>query len=260
MSDAAPSALTPRQVAHLFLTPQRGKAKPPEVLPPGARALSLPFEQGHIAAWEWGRGPAVLLVHGWQGSHADLEHFVQPLVDAGYRAVGLDLPGHGASSGKLAPIPLLARAVRHVSDAIGPLHGIVAHSIGCAATVTALTRGLQASRAVLLASPSSYRNQANLIARMVNMDRAKWPEFEAELNALGSELGEIDFFAMARRLTIPALVMHSDDDQMLAMENARDATALWKGAIFRQLNGLGHWKLLADAGVIADVVAFLKGG
>ncbi|MFZ5733588.1 MAG: alpha/beta fold hydrolase [Pseudomonadota bacterium] len=260
MSGAAPAALTPQQVAHIFLTPQRGKAKTPEALPPGARALSLPFEQGHIAAWEWGQGPAVLLVHGWQGTHADLECFVQPLADAGFRVVGLDLPGHGASSGKLAPIPLLARAVRHVSDTVAPLHGIIAHSIGCAAAVTAMTRGLQPRRAVLLASPSSYRNQANLVARMINMDRAKWPEFEAELDALGSELGEIDFFAMAPRLTVPALVMHSDDDQMLAMENARDATALWKGAVFRELKGLGHWKLLADPGVIADAVAFLKDG
>ena len=143
---------TPEQAAHLFLTPDRAKARLPQMRPPGARALSIPFgEGGALAAFEWGEGQPVLLVHGWEGSHADMDGFVAPLVASGFRAVAMDLPGHGVSTGTLAPIPLMAKAVRAVADAIGGTHGLIAHSIGCAALMTALARGLEAGRVVLLA-------------------------------------------------------------------------------------------------------------
>lgn len=250
---------SPRQVARLFLTPARGKARIPVSRPPGATALEFPFGDGTIAAWEWGKGPTVLLVHGWEGTHADMDHFVMPLVAAGYRVVAFDLPGHGASPGQIAPIPLLARAIRHVADSIGELRGIVAHSIGCAATVTALTRGLAAERVVLISSPSNYRKQARMVARMVGASDADWPATEAELNALGAELSDIDFSAMAPTLTTPALVMHSDDDRVVPFEDSRNATALWLGATFRALSGLGHTRVLGDPDVIADTVDFIKG-
>jgi len=51
----------------------------------------------------------------------------------------------------------MARAVSAVGAASGPVHGIIAHSVGCAATTVALTRGLEAGRAVLIASPVRYR-------------------------------------------------------------------------------------------------------
>lgn len=261
MTDAAQVLPSPQQAARIFITPARGKAHIPEVRPPNARARTIPFGDGDsLAVWEWEEHnrPAVLLVHGWEGTHADMDNFVAPLRDAGYRIATFDLPAHGASSGKRAPIPLIARAIRHVADTVGPLHGIIAHSIGCAATVTALTRGLPVERAVLLSSPSNYRRQARLIGKTIGIDDATWPAMEAELNALGTELTNIDFSTMAKTLSIPALVMHSDDDRVVPMQDAREATALWRNATFRLLSGLGHMRVLRDLDVIASSVAFIK--
>jgi hypothetical protein len=48
-----PRIPTPEQAAHLFLTPNRAKARLPLVRPPDARALSIPFgEDGALAAFE----------------------------------------------------------------------------------------------------------------------------------------------------------------------------------------------------------------
>lgn len=262
MTDTAQALPTPQQAARIFITPARGRARIPDARPADARARIIPFGDGDsLATWEWDESdrPAVLLVHGWEGTHADMDNFVAPLRASGYRVAAFDLPAHGASSGKRAPIPLLAKAIRQVADTVGPLHGIIAHSIGCAATVTALTRGLAVERAVLLSSPSNYRTQAKLIGKMVGINDATWPAMEAELNMLGAELADIDFSTMAKTLTIPALVMHSDDDRVVPMEDARAATALWHGATFRLLSGLGHMRVLNDADVIALSVAFIKG-
>ena len=250
---------TPEQAAHLFLTPDRAKARLPQMRPPGARALSIPFgEGGALAAFEWGEGLPVLLVHGWEGSHADMDGFVAPLVAAGFRAVAMDLPGHGISTGTLAPIPLMAKAVRAVADAIGGTHGLIAHSIGCAASMTALTRGLDAGRVVLLASPTNYRAQAEMVARFMGLRGEARERMLTVANRLGAELEQIDFASMAPSMRAPALIMHSADDTVCPIVPTRESAKLWPGATFRQLNGLGHMRLLGDAAVIADAVAFVS--
>src|SRR5262249_54885618 len=33
-----------------------------------------------VAAWRWGHGPSVLLVHGWEGRGSQLGAFIEPLV------------------------------------------------------------------------------------------------------------------------------------------------------------------------------------
>ncbi|MFZ6029405.1 MAG: alpha/beta fold hydrolase [Chloroflexota bacterium] len=44
-----------------------------------------------------GRGPAVILVHGWAASHRDWDGVRPHLVQCGYRVYALDLLGHGRS-------------------------------------------------------------------------------------------------------------------------------------------------------------------
>ena len=63
---------------------------------------------GEIAIWQWGRGPRVLLAHGW-GSHAGrLTPFVEALVGSGFGVAAFDAPGHGVSTGRFASGPELA--------------------------------------------------------------------------------------------------------------------------------------------------------
>jgi len=50
------------------------------------RAHARPLFVGgrRIEMWKWGRGPAVLLAHGWGGRGAQLGAFVDPLVARGF--------------------------------------------------------------------------------------------------------------------------------------------------------------------------------
>ena len=73
-----------------------------------ARQSTLPFGSGHLALYDWGSGPTVLLVHGWGARGTHLGKLVPPLVAAGYRVVAFDAPGHGQSSGRSATLPQFA--------------------------------------------------------------------------------------------------------------------------------------------------------
>ena len=63
---------------------------------------------------EEGRGPLVLLVHGFPESWYSYRHQLDALAAAGYRAVALDVRGYGRSS---APAPIEEyRMLQHVGD------------------------------------------------------------------------------------------------------------------------------------------------
>lgn len=245
------SSFDPAEMAALaFLKPERPKAEASEA---PDEWLSTP--EGRIALWRRGTGKRVLMVHGWSGTHLDLRAFVAPLVEAGHEVISLDLPAHGQSEGKLASIPDLARALLHVDAAYGPFAAVVAHSVGCAAVGVALRDGLQAARTVLIAPPGRYADFAGEFARMVGVD----PQgVLAALRKRDIDVDSIDFPAMAPTLKSTALIVHSKDDKVVPYINGETLAQVWPGASLMRCEGLGHGRILGDAGVIERAVSFLS--
>src|SRR3954468_15560516 len=153
----------------LFLTPPRPRPEASALDLIDAKAGFVAHKARHIATWEWGwrsRGaPAVLLVHGWGGHAAQLRGFVFKLLAAGYRVVAYDQPAHGISEGRLTSLVDFADVLAAVAARHGPVEGIVAHSLGAAATGLALSRGLQAKSAVLVSPPSDLTGYSRRFAR-----------------------------------------------------------------------------------------------
>jgi len=76
------------RIAEALLTPSRGELATSTV--PWESRETLDTPHGSIAYWTSGSGPAVLLVHGWEGSHAQMDAFVAPLLARDARVVSLD--------------------------------------------------------------------------------------------------------------------------------------------------------------------------
>jgi pimeloyl-ACP methyl ester carboxylesterase len=74
----------------------------------------------HIA--EQGKGPLVLLLHGWPESWYSWRHQFQPLADAGYRVVAPDQRGYGATD---SPEDVDQYTILHlVGDVVGLIHAL----------------------------------------------------------------------------------------------------------------------------------------
>lgn len=243
--------LSPENAALMFLTPERKQ----RALEPGQRPdrfLSTP--SGKVAIWCKGKGPVALMVHGWSGRHADMAAFVDPLAFAGYQVVSMDLPAHGESDGEIAAIPDMAMAIRVLADAVGPVHGIVAHSVGCAATALAFRQGMQAARTVFVAPPARYAHFARAFSRQAGID----PDaLLAALRSRNVDVDSIDLPLMVPSIDTRALVIHSTDDPVVPFANGEAIAAAWPGARFLACEGLGHRKVLFDAKVVGHAVSFL---
>ena len=152
------SVLVPSLAARLaerqFLTPPRPRRPDAErALLATARTRPLFVGTRHLELWQWGSGPGVLLVHGWGGRGMQLGPFVEPLVARGFSAMTFDAPGHGPCGQGLVTIPEMVVATR-AAAALGPLAGVVAHSVGATVAARALYEGLEAG-AVAFVAPAA---------------------------------------------------------------------------------------------------------
>ena len=79
LSAVAPG-LAARVAERLFLAPPRYPQPAPEAAALSPARSRIVDASTPITTWTWGRGPAVLLVHGWGGRGGQLARFVPPQV------------------------------------------------------------------------------------------------------------------------------------------------------------------------------------
>lgn len=254
---SAPRVVRPEDVARAFLTPRPPAQRVPLAIPDSER-LRIPTPEGEIAVQRAGEGPLVLLLHGWEGQSSDLAGFVEPLLNARHTVVAMDLPAHGDSSGHQTSIPQSAKALRAVGEVLGPLHAVIAHSIGTAVAVEAMYAGSSVERAALIAAPAHYERYARSFAATTGLDRVATEAFLGLLReTVGIDIREISLPRRAPHLHQRALFVHSADDRVVSIEDSRSGASVWPGALHVPVDGLGHRRILADAAVIAAVVQFV---
>jgi len=211
-----------------------------------------------IHGWSRGVGPAILLVHGWGGSASQFNALGTELVDAGYRVVALDMPGHGRSTGSVTSFLHFARAIEQAQRLVGPLEGVVAHSLGAAGVQVALWRGLRVPRVVFLAPFAHIDTFIERFAEACHLDQATTEGMVRDGERwLGVSFEEIAPLRLAQQLDTPLLILHSDNDRMTPLDESRQLAGAWRGSQHHVLAGLGHNRLLRDAGVHDRIARFL---
>ena len=219
---------------------------------------ATPLSIGGMKAWSWGSGPVVLLVHGWNGRGTQLGGFVEPLVARGYRVVTFDAFGHGESPGNSMSIPELATCIRQVSDELGGLYGVIAHSMGGAATTVALANGLQLERAVFVSPPADPR----LFLRIYSDALAISEEVREHLQdrveqRLGITMRSIRATVIAPSMQTPLLVVHDRNDKEVPVDSGKAIARAWPNAELTLTEGLGHQRILRAEHVTNVAASFI---
>lgn len=248
--------------ARLFFSPTRPRrrADQTEVLGRGRR-FQFESEGGTVAGWSWGTGSPVLLLHGWGGQAGQLAPYVDSLAARGHRVIALDLPAHGDSPGSRTSIRHFAAAIRRIGELQGPFDAVVAHSFGCAATTLALDAGFVARRLVFIAPPSRFDSFVWRLVEGLGLGQAVERRFRRSAEAwVGLRFDEIEPRRLARHQDAELLVLHDRGDDEVLFEEGEELAACWPGACLESTEGLGHYRILRDAKVVARAVEFVVGG
>ena len=248
--------------ARLWFTPwpvdagERGRKRQREWL---ASTDPISLKGGAIAGFTAGTGPTVLLVHGWGERAASMGAFIEPLVGAGYRVVGIDLPGHGDSAPARPNAYVIADAIRDAVEELGGVTAVVAHSLGAHSTLIALNAGLDVASVVMLAPSSRLDHIVDRFAELLSLPRRAHRGLELALERrFGPTVwAELDGRRLISNVTVRAFVAHDLDDPQVPFGDSEELTHLWPGAHFMATRELGHGRILRDGRVIGKALGFL---
>ncbi len=220
--------------------------------------LRLPWDGAALAAWSWGSGPTVLLVHGWEGRGTQLGAFVDPLVAAGFRVVAFDAPAHGETAGSTLVLPRFADAVTAAMRGVGPVHAIVAHSFGAPAVAYALRAGLTVQSLVFVAPMDAAAAIRRFVAWMGLGPTVRRVMEERLQRRFGQSLDRFSAASLARWQPAPLLVLHDRADPICPVDDGEAWDRNWPDSHMDITEDLGHTRILRDPGVVAAVVAFVR--
>lgn len=260
--------LMPKATLHrafrLFGTPMPGareRALAADTL--GARIEFLEHGEHRVAAYLWGdpaHQPLVLLAHGWSSFGLRFAPWVRALRQAGYAVVTFDQLAHGRSSGRRATLPSFAETVFQVAKHYGPLAAVVGHSLGGAATMLALSKGMQAERTVLIAPAADPMAAADRFGSAVGLAQSLrnhlFDEWEKRFQI---PVAGLQVHVNAPFIARPALVVHDLEDREVPWAEGERYARYWPQARLLTTTGLGHHRIAAEPQVIAEALRFLKG-
>ncbi|MEO7987115.1 MAG: alpha/beta fold hydrolase [Gemmatimonadales bacterium] len=246
----------------LFCTPPHHEVAPAdeEFVATGSR-FEVQCAGQRLAAWTWGKGPTILLAHGWGSRAGRFRELATTLVDEGFRVVAHDAPAHGRSTGRFATLPEFARAIRAVADHVGDIHGVLGHSLGGAAACIAVRDGLLAPRLVIAASPADVQRYSRDFGDYLRIPLPTRQAMQRNLEArLGARLEDLHIPTFAPGILVPTLVIHDREDGEVPFSHAEALARAFPHARLIPTQGLGHRAVLRDPQVVREVIAFLRDG
>lgn len=222
--------------------------------------FTLRTTQGRIAGFTAGDGPLVILIHGLGERASALGGFIGPLTDAGFKVVGLDLPGHGDSSGQMTNPIISAAAVREVADHFGGAHAVIAHSLGGCAALWAMKDGLTLKRAVLIAPTVDMTYAMDTFQALFGLPPKAVAGLKRKIErrygrTIWRDLGGDH---LATYIDTPGLVFHDPDDPQVPFAGSERLERVWTGSKLMEAPGLGHGAITRDPSVIERAVAFVS--
>jgi pimeloyl-ACP methyl ester carboxylesterase len=261
---------TVRRAAEWFITPPRHQQPMRETKAlAGAQRVQIKSGAETVHAWLHGNPahPVVVFSHGWGGRGGQFAAWIAPFIKAGYRVAVFDHIAHGTSTGRHAPITAFAEGLADVVLSLekggATVAALVGHSFGCPAIALALNgrlRHLVGIQTILVAPPASLIRYSRFFARSVGLSERLRAAMQWRLEQrIGLPWSHVELPDSVRHLNSRALVIHDQEDREVRFASGLAVARAWPGARFKRTFGLGHRRVLRDAGVIGAALDFMSG-
>lgn len=218
------------------------------------------IKQSRIATYRWGNtGARVLFIHGWNGRATQLAPFVKPLLKAGFRVLAFDAPAHGKSTGRRTNIYEIADVIVELNKRYGPFHAVITHSFGGPGLALAMKQDFTTERIVCLCPPASAAGLVDKFARTLHISEKTIRVMKRliEKRFGKSVWSEVAMVNNVAEQTVPAMIIHDEDDTDVPWQEGYAVSQAWPGSRFVKTRQLGHHRILRDKKTIQTVTDFI---
>lgn len=255
-----------KRLFSLFATPPKVSIRPKEETFLSKAILdeyTLRDWGGIVYHWGESNHPYVLTSYGWGYNAGRWRHYVPTLMEAGYRVIAYDPPGHGKAQKGVLTIPINAALIQHIVNTFGPPKLVLAHSFGGGTVIEALSELptlYHPKRLVLMAAFSKaswiFRNFQYSLGLSERTYRLFVRNLEKEL---GKQLKEFDLALKSQRLERTAsLIVHDPKDGITHYRNANRYHTFMPHSHLLSVPEAGHH--LGKPVITQQILAFLVNG
>lgn len=253
-----------REAVRLFCTPRRGRNSELPDLFVAAEKLHFILQGATIQGFRWNYPSRhrVLILHGFNSSVINFEHYIYPLLEKGYEVLAFDAPAHGQSGGTTITAMVYRDMIIHIHDHYGPVDSYMAHSMGGLALALAMEK-IKHDYTCRLALIAPATESTTAVDHFFTFLRIK----EKAVRRLFCDLIQdvtghpLSWFSIARampQINAGILWLHDDTDLVTPLSDTiKIEEQNYPGVKFVITHGLGHRRIYRDKKVVDLVVNFL---
>jgi esterase/lipase len=229
---------------NLFSQPQKGKLKKDKLPKSLAKATQEQLQHNehlfYLHKWK-GNEEIILLVHGWESNASRWKKLLPYLKQTGKTILAIDGPAHGLTSGKEFNVPLYGEFIHKVVQQYQPKI-VIGHSIGGNAIAYFQAHYPQNfEKMVLIGAPSDFNvilnNYISMLSLNSNVHQQLIRYTTERFNVIIDEFSASNFL---KNTTIPGIIAHDINDDVVCIDEAKKIANAWKTAQFIETKGLGH--------------------
>ena len=204
----------------LLCTPYTRKRiyTPPPIFEMGVQQ-SFVFQGHKIHGRYWKtdafNGRTILICHGFDSASYKFAHYIQPLLNLGFKIIAFDAPAHGLSEGKTINVLIYRNFILEVVKLYGPIDGIMAHSFGGTAAALAAEQmppGML-KRLILIAPATETTRSISDFCRILHISERLQKAMEQLIVSIGGQ--PVSWYSVNRivqSVHTPTLWLHDEMD------------------------------------------------
>ena len=212
--------------------------------------------------YSYGKGPAVLMLHGWYSNAARWRLYVNELVRSGYKVVLVDAPGHGNAPGRFLSVFLYAKGIKKILKSEPKWHAVITHSLAGLTAIAAIGNSEKKYHPSKFIMMNTFADGETMlkkfshclgISEKVISGTKQWmsgyPEFA---------LQEFSICKQYNNINTEGLLIYDTKDSVVPKREAESIINTTKTLQTIRTEGLGH-NLKSDD-IVTAVINFVKNG
>lgn len=233
-----------------------------------ASIMDIEFESRILKGYSIGKGPNVLLVHGWGSRASHLVLLARYLANNGFKVIIYDGPAHGYSkrmdTKDKSNMFEFGRAISCVAKREGNIYAVIGHSLGAIAAVFTIAGighlsefKFSAEKLILISTPISVSRVIENYSH--NRDELYLiNELTSSLeNAFNFKVNEYDLSLALQYLRSKILIIHDEYDMEIPVSDAISLKDKYEGILLKLTKGYGHQKILVNREMLFSIKEFL---
>ena len=249
-------------------TPRARFNEPQQALLEKAEKRTINYQGYELASYRWvpatgAIAPRILLSHGWGSKIADFRRMIEVLVDNGFVVEGIDMKGHGNSTGTHTALPEIRDVLKSYYAKEGPFHAVIGYSIGGLAagiTINELSASLHPKHLIMIATPPYTRYFFKEIIEQVGCKEQVYNEMcDLVYQNYYEPIDYFDLRSKAHQLQdLDIHMIYDEHDKTVPFAKGVELNEALPSSSFVQVKGTDHNKIIADKKVIGYILETLQ--